>query len=63
MRTQSMSTIQIQRWQPEPTENLAEDIPVEKGPSPPKIKIDLPANVSITGADLIGMTWMLLEDD
>lgn len=58
-----MSTIQIQKWQPAPSKNLVGGTPVKKGENPSKIKLDLPASVGITGTDLIGLTWMLLEDD
>ena len=58
-----MTTIQVQDWQPMPTKNLVEGKPVEKGTSPSRVRLDLPTTVGITGEDLIGLTWMLLEDD
>ena len=58
-----MSTIQIAKRQPEPTKNLVEVFPVKKGANPSGVKLDLPTNVTITGNELIGLTWMLLEDD
>lgn len=59
-----MSTVQIQdKWQPKPTENLVKGLPVEKGTNPCKVKIDFPSTVGITGEDLVGLTWMLMEDD
>lgn len=61
--TLDMSTIQIVKGQPEPMENLVEALPVREGANSSGIKLDLPTNVTITGKDLIGLTWMLLEDD
>lgn len=51
------------KGQPEPTKNLVEVLPVKKGTNSSGIKLDMPSTVSITGKDLIGLTWMLLEDD
>lgn len=58
-----MSTILQDAWQPAPIENLVKGSPVETGANPYKIKLDLPSTVGIRGEDLIGMAWMLLEDD
>jgi hypothetical protein len=58
-----MSTIQIVKGQPEPAKNLVKASPVKKGTNVSGIHLDLPTNVTITGKDLIGLTWMLLEDD
>lgn len=59
---QHMSTIQIGNWQPLPIESLAEGLPVKMGKSP-LIKMDMPKTVGISGENLTGMAWMLLEDD
>ncbi len=61
--TQYMSTIQIVKRQPEPTKNLVKASPVKKDANVSGTRLDLPTNVTITGKDLIGLTWMLLEDD
>ncbi|CAE6489723.1 conserved hypothetical protein [Candidatus Nitrosotenuis uzonensis] len=61
--TQCMSTIQIIKGQPEPAKNLVKASPVKKGANVSGTRLDLPTNVTIKGKDLIGLTWMLLEDD
>ena len=61
--TQYMSTIQIVKRQPEPTKNLVKASPVKKDANVSGTRLDLPTNVTITGKDLIGLTWMLQEDD
>lgn len=54
-----MSTIQVyNKWQPTPTKTLAERLPVEMGKN---LSQNLPS--SITGEDLMGLSWMFFEDE
>lgn len=58
MLTITMSTIQVYKGQPEPKKILEGGLPVEKG-----INLSSINCTGVTAEDLLGLSWLLFEDE
>jgi hypothetical protein len=58
-----MSTIQVTKnWQPKPSENLVEGLPVKEGKKLSTVDALAQKRTPLCAEDLMGLSWVLFED-